>query len=1038
MASVTFFPQGTQLDNDEIADLQVKAGDGLKFSTILDTSGLDADLQSIKIRLESDSTEFSPSETFTDFFETTFPNVAIVEDNSDGDFASAVLELNGEPGAIPNTANILVESEATFLSGLVNDGETDIGVTVVEAIDANGNDVTDLFEPASQALDLQPSPQVQAVFGTEKSEPIIGTTQNDIIRGKEGNDIIIDSEGNDTDFGGEGNDVFLDDTGDDTIIGGAGDDFVTIDSVDSGGDELIDLGTGNDFAFGGTGADTFVLNRDSGATGIGDFTPGEDRFALGENLTKDDLNFAQLDNDGLGSLNGSTLISDADKKLIAFVNSAPVKDVSNAEFINAEEVLPTDDSSTTEESSPEPIQAELPPSQSGEIFGTPDPDILVGDDGTNLILTGGDSSFVNAGGGDDLVFGEENLNIFNGEAGDDLLSGGVSENDALGDFFSGGEGADTLLGQRGNDVLNGDDGNDLLVGGSGIIDALNGGRGDDLLFGGAGNDVLFGNEGHDTFAFASGEEADIIFDFELGRDAIALTSGFSYDSLQIEYNAQGNYTNISDETGELIATLIGVEADQLTESNFTTVTPTPDETTIDETPELQPNQILESDLTVQVDYVGTMPFELGSNALGEPAPNLGSPVSIENQLYLIDQNDAIYRSNGNNNPQIQQVFNIDEAPAELTLDGSESILNIAPGSDPNSIYVMFTSDTEPTADIPVYRLPDPLPEIVGLEEEAVDDLYNVQTLPESVSFYEPSEKGYQVLYEYKLAGSGLTEPRPIAAFETQVGPTTHSGGGMLTLADGRILFATGDGLPLGTDGRSAPQDPTEHVGKLLIIDPDDGSFEVAAQGVRNVQHMELVPSDDPENTLVAFTNIGGVTAEEVNYVSLDELLDTSTIENFGWGRNSDGLAREGTFYIEPGVPLVLGTSPPASSSAPSPEPGFIQPQAQYGRNDPNGGLAISGPVTSTSSFDEITGLFGDLSSGIVYATTDSYTEIDSDVFRVNLIDENGTPLDSLQDLAGGRADPRFFQFPDGSAGVLLEATGDFYQLSEVDTTGDFV
>ena len=467
---------------------------------------------------------------------------------------------------------------------------------------------------------------------------------------------------------------------------------------------------------------------------------------------------------------------------------------------------------------------------------------------------------------------------------------------------------------------------------------------------------------------------------------------------------------------------------------------TPDETTINETPELQPDKILESDLTVQVDYIGTMPSELGpSGGAGVLRPNLGSPVSINNKLYLIDQNDAIYRANGSNdNPQIQQIFNIDEAPEGLTLDGRESILNIAPGSDPNSIYVMFTLDTEPTTDIPISRLPDPLPEVVGLEQEPVDNLYNVQTLPKSISVFEPPERGYQVLYEYKLAENGLIEPQPIAAFETQYGITSHSGGGMLTLPDGRILFATGDGLPLGTDGRSAPQDPNEHIGKLLIIDPNDGSFEVAAQGVRNVQHLELVQSDDSDNTLVAFSDIGGVTAEEINYVSLRDLLDTSTIENFGWGRNSDGFAREGTFYIEPGVPLVFGTSPPVSSSAPSPEPGFIQPQAQYGRNDPNGGNAISGLVTSRSSFDEITGLFSDLSSSIVYATTDPYTEVDSDVFRINLIDENGIPLESLQDLVGGRADPRFFQFPDGSAGVLLEATGDFYQLSEVDTTGDFV
>ena len=253
----------------------------------------------------------------------------------------------------------------------------------------------------------------------------------------------------------------------------------------------------------------------------------------------------------------------------------------------------------------------------------------------------------------------------------------------------------------------------------------------------------------------------------------------------------------------------------------------------------------------------------------------------------------------------------------------------------------------------------------------------------------------------------------------------------MTLPDGRVLLATGDALPLGADGRAAPQDPAEHVSKLLIINPDDGSIEVAAQGVRNVQHMELVPNYDPYEVAVGFADIGGVTAEEVNYVPLQDLLDTSIIENFGWGRNPDGLAREGTFYIKPGLPLVLNTQPPVDALAPSPEAGFIQPQAQYGRNDPNGGVAVSGPVTSLVSFTTITGLFSDLSSGIVYATTDPITETNVPVFKVNLIDENGFPLDSLQELAGGRADPRFFRFPDGTAGVLLEATGDFFRLTEI-------
>lgn len=44
MASITFSPAGTQLDNDEIADVRVNEGDRIGISFTLDTSGLDAEL----------------------------------------------------------------------------------------------------------------------------------------------------------------------------------------------------------------------------------------------------------------------------------------------------------------------------------------------------------------------------------------------------------------------------------------------------------------------------------------------------------------------------------------------------------------------------------------------------------------------------------------------------------------------------------------------------------------------------------------------------------------------------------------------------------------------------------------------------------------------------------------------------------------------------------------------------------------------------------------------------------------------------------
>jgi hypothetical protein len=441
-----------------------------------------------------------------------------------------------------------------------------------------------------------------------------------------------------------------------------------------------------------------------------------------------------------------------------------------------------------------------------------------------------------------------------------------------------------------------------------------------------------------------------------------------------------------------------------------------------------PNLILESDITVQVEPVTTMPFVLGPTFVqGAVAQNLGSPVSIKNKLYLIDQNDAIYRLNGRRS--IQRIFSVDDAPDGLMLDNRQSILNISRGRRVNSIYVMLTSGSEPTTSIPIYRLPDPLPGECCLPGNPIPlpDLYRIGPLPGPLGFFVPTRTEFQVLYEYKLAGDTLEEPRAIAAFETQSGPT-HNGGGMLTLPDGRVLFATGDALPFGAEGRAAPQDPTEFVSKLLIIDPDDGSVEVAAQGIRNVQRLEFAGDSNSE---VRFGDIGGVTAEEVNVVAVADLLDTSVIENFGWGRNADGNAREGTFYVGPGLPLVSNTEPPVLAFAPSPEAGFIQPHAQYGRNDPNGGVAVSGPVTSGVSFLSITTLFSDRASGRLYATEADIGVTNVPVLKVNLIDENGAPLGSLQDLAGGRADPRLFTFPDGSAGVLLEATGTFYRLTEV-------
>ncbi len=85
---------------------------------------------------------------------------------------------------------------------------------------------------------------------------------------------------------------------------------------------------------------------------------------------------------------------------------------------------------------------------------------------------------INAGGGDDIVWGGAGRDIIDGGSGADRIDGAGGE-----DFIEGGRGDDFLVGGRFNDVIAGGDNNDIL----------HGGGESDSLYGGAGNDVLMGD-----------------------------------------------------------------------------------------------------------------------------------------------------------------------------------------------------------------------------------------------------------------------------------------------------------------------------------------------------------------------------------------------------------------------------------------------------------------------------------------------------------------------------------------------------------------
>ncbi|WP_272482614.1 beta strand repeat-containing protein, partial [Caulobacter sp. HMWF025] len=109
---------------------------------------------------------------------------------------------------------------------------------------------------------------------------------------------------------------------------------------------------------------------------------------------------------------------------------------------------------------------------------------------------------LDAGNGDDVVFGGAGDDIIRGNFGSDLILGGLGR-----DILSGGYGNDTLYAGAGQGELHGDAGNDLLTNGDdgglmagGLgVDTLLGGSGADTLDGGTGADVMAGGQNDDTY-----------------------------------------------------------------------------------------------------------------------------------------------------------------------------------------------------------------------------------------------------------------------------------------------------------------------------------------------------------------------------------------------------------------------------------------------------------------------------------------------------------------------------------------------------------
>ena len=113
------------------------------------------------------------------------------------------------------------------------------------------------------------------------------------------------------------------------------------------------------------------------------------------------------------------------------------------------------------------------------------------------------------------------------------------------------------------------------------IDHITGTFYDDEIKGNENDNIIQGGAGNDTFVLALGEGTDTITDFSVNEDSLDLWLDLTFDELSI---TQGTGNNINDtwithnDTGEQLALLLGVEAEDVNSAMGLTPNPNPNPT----------------------------------------------------------------------------------------------------------------------------------------------------------------------------------------------------------------------------------------------------------------------------------------------------------------------------------------------------------------------------------------------------------------------------------------------------------------------------
>uniref|UniRef100_UPI0031DC1BBD calcium-binding protein n=1 Tax=Klebsiella sp. TaxID=576 RepID=UPI0031DC1BBD len=232
-------------------------------------------------------------------------------------------------------------------------------------------------------------------------------------------------EGSEIHAGG-GNDVLTGDNGNDALYGEAGD-----DTLDGGfGNDLLHGGTGKDTLKGGSGNDIYLFNAGDGQDTIIE-SGGTDTLRLGEGLLAEQTVLSRQRVQGYDSL----VLSFRDR-----ADSVIIQGYFSLDYYQVEQIVFAD----------------------GTVWDVPAVKamLLAGTEAAQSLQAYREGSEIHAGGGNDVLTGDNGNDALYGEAGDDNLDGGFGN-----DLLHGGTGKDTLKGGSGNDIylFNAGDGQDTII-----------------------------------------------------------------------------------------------------------------------------------------------------------------------------------------------------------------------------------------------------------------------------------------------------------------------------------------------------------------------------------------------------------------------------------------------------------------------------------------------------------------------------------------------------------------------------------------------